>query len=168
MPERSDCDLIFRKLAEDRIITDYNSEAIDMDIPLIVASVDNSDRKGKAGIIGDHIKAEWKQGSVCLILIVDHTADVSNLFMVAWQMLGNSDPLRDHRLIDGTVLIIDGTIKFFRPGGFPRKWPNIVSASDDTISLVDSKWESTGLHPLIASPSIGYKNLLQQGNDELT
>lgn len=167
MPLRSDCDLIFRKMVEEKIITDYSSEAIDMDIPLIVISADNSDRKGKTGIIADRIRAEWKQGAVCLILMVDNKADVHNLFMVAWQILGNSDPLRDHTLIDGTVLIMDGTIKYFRPGGFPRKWPNIVSASDDTISSVDSKWVSAGLGPVIGSPSLLYKNLLQHGDDEL-
>jgi 4-hydroxy-3-polyprenylbenzoate decarboxylase len=155
-------------MTEDSIITDYNSEAIDLDIPLIVVLADNSDRKGKAATIADRLRGEWKQGSVCLILMVDHKADVHNLFMVAWQMLGNSDPLRDHTLIDHTVLLIDGTIKFFRPGGFPRRWPNIVTASDETISSVSSKWDSTGLGPLIASPSIVYKNLIQQGNDELT
>jgi 4-hydroxy-3-polyprenylbenzoate decarboxylase len=168
MPVRSDCDLILRKMTEDSIITDYNTEAIDLDIPLIVVSADNSDRKGKAATIADRLRGEWKQGSVCLILMVDHKADVHNLFMVAWQMLGNSDPLRDHTLIDHTVLLIDGTIKFFRPGGFPRKWPNIVTASDETTSSVNSKWDSTGLGPLIESPSIVYKNLIQQGNDELT
>jgi 4-hydroxy-3-polyprenylbenzoate decarboxylase len=167
MPVRSECDLTLRKMAEDGIITNYNSEAIDLDIPLIVVSADNSDRKEKASKIIERIKREWKKGAVCLILLVDHKADVHNLFMVAWQVLGNSDPLRDHTLIEGTVLLIDGTIKFFRPGGFPRKWPNIVTASDDTISSVDDKWGSTGLGPVIASPSIGYKNLLQTGNDEL-
>ena len=34
-----------------------------------------------------------------LILAVDHTVDVNDLFMVAWQILGNTDPERDHRFI---------------------------------------------------------------------
>jgi 4-hydroxy-3-polyprenylbenzoate decarboxylase len=168
MPVRSDCDQILRRMTDERIITDFNSEAIDLDIPVIVVAVDNSDRKGKNAMIGDRIRAEWKKGSFCLLLIVDHKADVHNLFMVAWQMLGNSDPQRDHILIDGSVLIIDGTIKYFRQGGFPRKWPNIVSASEETIASINSKWESTGLGPVISSPSLTYKNLIQQGNDELT
>jgi 4-hydroxy-3-polyprenylbenzoate decarboxylase len=167
MAQRSEYDLIFQKMLEEKIITGFNSEALDMDIPLVVVSVDNSDRKEKTKMI-DYLKAGLKPRSVCLILVVDHKADVRNFFMTAWQILGNSDPFRDHRLIGETILIIDGTIKFFRPGGFPRKWPNVVCSLEETISSVDSKWELTGLGPIIPSPSIIYKNLLHSGNDELT
>jgi 3-polyprenyl-4-hydroxybenzoate decarboxylase len=164
---RSDFDPVFSKMLEERIITGYNSEPMDQGIPVIVVSVDNSDRKEKTSTIGDRIKAEWKPGMACLVLVVDHNADVRNLFMVAWQMLGNSDPQRDNRLINGSVLIIDGTIKFYRPGGFPRKWPNVVTASAETISSVDNKWEKSGLGAVIPSPSLIYRGLLQPGTDEL-
>jgi 4-hydroxy-3-polyprenylbenzoate decarboxylase len=167
MPARSDCDNIFSRLVKDGIIMDFNSGALDQGIPLIIVSVDNSDRQEKAEIISNYIKNEWRTGSAGLILIVDHKADISNPFMVAWLMLGNSDPQRDHRLIDGTVLIMDGSVKFYRPGGFPRKWPNVVSASEETIHSVDRKWETLGLGDLIQSPSVVYRKLLQPGNDEL-
>jgi 4-hydroxy-3-polyprenylbenzoate decarboxylase len=167
MPVNSDCESIFGKMTEERILTGFNSEAINMGIPLIVVSVDNSDRRDKNGIIADRLRKEWMKGTVCLILVVDHKADVNNLFMVVWQMLGNSDPQRDHKLIDGSVLIMDGTIKFYRPGGFSRNWPNIVCASEETISSVDSKWEMAGLGSFVPSPTIIYKKLLNPGSDEL-
>jgi 4-hydroxy-3-polyprenylbenzoate decarboxylase len=167
MPSRSDCDQLFGALADDKIITGINSKAIDLNIPVIVISVDNSDRKGKTSIIADRIKSVWKPGIVCLILVVDNKADINNPYMTAWQVLGNSDPQRDHILVNGSVLMIDGTIKYYRPGGFPRKWPNIVCASEETISSVDSRWEISGLGPIIPSPSIKYKNLLHPGFDEL-
>jgi 4-hydroxy-3-polyprenylbenzoate decarboxylase len=167
LPSRSDCDAIFRRLEEEKVITAYNSEAIEMDIPLVIVSVDNSDRRGKTGILGDRLKPEWKADSVCYVLVVDQNVDVSNFFMVAWQVLGNSDPFRDHMLINETVFIVDGTVKFFRPGGFPRKWPNVVCASDETISSIDKKWAESELGPFIPSPSGIYKKLLHSGTEEL-
>ena len=59
------------------------------------------------------------EGIFRLILVVDHTVDPYDLHMVAWQILGNSDPKRDHEFITPSSLIIDGTIKAFRKGGFP-------------------------------------------------
>ena len=58
------------------------------------------------------------EGIFRLILVVDHTVDPNDLHMVAWQILGNSDPKRDHEYISSSSLIIDGTIKAFRKGGF--------------------------------------------------
>jgi hypothetical protein len=71
-------------------------------------------------------------------------------------------------MIGGSVLLVDGTIKFYRQGGFPRPWPNVVCSSDATITDIDLKWSQTGLGSLIKSPSLHYKNLLHPGNEELT
>ena len=76
---------------------------------------------------------------------VDHTVDPFNLHMVAWQILGNSDPRRDHEYLNSSSLLIDGTAKTFRKGGFPRKWPNVVCSDNETISSIDNKWDSLGL-----------------------
>jgi 4-hydroxy-3-polyprenylbenzoate decarboxylase len=107
------------------------------------------------------------EGNFRLILVVDHTIDPFDLHMVAWQVLGNSDPERDHEYLTPSSLIIDGTIKAFREGGFPRKWPNVVCSDGLTISLVDSKWESLGLGPFIKSPSEVYGKLVMSGKDEI-
>ena len=102
-----------------------------------------------------------------LIIAVDHTVDPFNLHMVAWQVLGNSDPQRDHEFINSSSLLIDGTSKAFRKGGFPRKWPNVVCSDTETISAIDRKWNSLGLGPLIHSPSEVYRKLVLAGRDEV-
>jgi 4-hydroxy-3-polyprenylbenzoate decarboxylase len=102
-----------------------------------------------------------------LILAVDHTVDPFNLNMIAWQALGNSDPHRDHEYITASSVLIDGTIKAYRKGGFPRKWPNVVCSDVETISAIDQKWESLGLGPLIDSPSDIYRKLCRNGRDEV-
>ena len=64
-------------------------------------------------------------------------------------------------------LLIDGTIKAYRKGGFPRKWPNIVSSDSDTISAIDKKWDSLGLGEFINSPSSRYIKIMPEGTDEI-
>ena len=102
-----------------------------------------------------------------LILIVDHTVDVNDLFMVAWQLLGNSDPQRDHEYISSRSLLIDGTIKAYRKDGFPRKWPNVVCSDIETIAAIDQKWDSLGIGEFISSPSTRYLRLCRNGTDEI-
>jgi 4-hydroxy-3-polyprenylbenzoate decarboxylase len=63
--------------------------------------------------------------------------------------------------------LIDGTIKTYRKGGFPRKWPNVVSSANETISAIDQKWESLGIGSFINSPSTRYIRLCRRGNDEI-
>lgn len=87
---------------------------------------------------------------------------------MAWQVLGNSDPQRDHVIINSSAILIDGTAKIFRKGGFTRKWPNIVCSDDATIALIDNKWESLDLGPFIPSPSIKFKSLVRGDKDEIT
>jgi len=102
-----------------------------------------------------------------LILAVDKAVDLKDMYQVAWQILGNSDPQRDAELISENLLFIDGTAKAFREGGFARKWPNVVISSPETIKSIDKKWESIGLGPLVTSPSVKNSHLALPGNDEV-
>jgi 4-hydroxy-3-polyprenylbenzoate decarboxylase len=102
-----------------------------------------------------------------LILAVDHNVDVNDLLMVAWQVLGNSDPGRDITAISDNSLYIDGTIKALPGRKFPRRWPNVVCSDIETINKVDQKWESLGIGPFITSPSLKYFGLLREGTDEV-
>jgi 4-hydroxy-3-polyprenylbenzoate decarboxylase len=87
--------------------------------------------------------------------------------MVVWQLLGNSDPERDHEFISPKSVLFDGTIKAFRKGGFPRKWPNVVCSDSRTIETIDQKWDSLGIGAGINSPSSGYMSLCREGADEI-
>ncbi|NSW93247.1 MAG: menaquinone biosynthesis decarboxylase [Bacteroidales bacterium] len=94
-----------------------------------------------------------------LILIVDKNVDTEDAFMVAWQVLGNSDPLRDHAFAGPSCLIIDGRIKaeLFRYS--ERNWPEIVCSDPATIKAVDEKWHSLGFRDFIESPSLKFSKL---------
>ncbi len=154
-------------LLNSRIIVKFNIKLIIDAIPAVIVSVNSvrdQDAVEKVKTLFRSIDAE---GFFRLILVVDHTIDPVNLHMVAWQILGNSDPRRDHEYLNSSSLLIDGTAKVFRKGGFPRKWPNVVCSDNETISSIDRRWDSLGLGPFIKSPSGVYRNLIISGKAEV-
>jgi 4-hydroxy-3-polyprenylbenzoate decarboxylase len=145
------------------LLTDYN-DLTETGLPLIIVSVNMKAWSDAVSRVGQLFS---NNSRFRMIIVVDHTVDVKDHFMVAWQLFGNTDPVRDHTYVSPGVILIDATIKFFRAGGFPRKWPNVVLSSDATIAVVNTKWHSLGLGDLIDSPSTRYSRLCQEGKDEL-
>jgi 4-hydroxy-3-polyprenylbenzoate decarboxylase len=152
---------------KDSRIVNYYVKLFNDDIPVVIVSVNRFDDPDAVEKVKELFRNSDPEGIFSLILVVDHTVDPSNLQMVAWQMLGNSDPERDHDFITPSSLLIDGTIKAFRKGGFPRKWPNVVCSDSQTISAIDEKWASLNLGPFIQSPSKIFSDLVVGGEDEI-
>lgn len=158
----------FDNLVKNEIITGFNLSLVLNGIPVYIISVN---RTRDAAIIGKTVSAIRQ---ICIgpgstaFLVVDHTVDTCDLFTVAWQLLGNSDPQRDHIFISDNSVLIDGTIKAYREGGFPRKWPNIVCSDEDTIERIDKKWDDLKLGVFIPSPSEKIISLRHKGKDEIS
>jgi 4-hydroxy-3-polyprenylbenzoate decarboxylase len=134
-------------------------------LPFLVIGLNQREDSSAVRKILSGISESNIRGVVRLIFALDHTVDTDNLFMVAWQLLGNTDPARDIDIISADTLFIDGTIKAFRKEGFPREWPNIVCSSEETIKAIDQKWDSLDIGELLPSPSAIYSRLSQQGTD---
>jgi 4-hydroxy-3-polyprenylbenzoate decarboxylase len=149
------------------LIINYYLKLFNDDIPVVIVSVNRFDDPDAVEKVKELFRKYDPEGIFNLIVVVDHTVDPANLQMVAWQVLGNSDPERDHDFITPTSLLLDGTIKAFRKGGFPRKWPNIVCSDSQTISVIDQKWASLNLGPFIQSPSGIFRDLVLRGKDEI-
>ena len=146
-------------LIDRNLVADINADLIKSGLPVVIASVDRTkDEDAVEKVSG--MFAVPTIGKFCrLIVIVDKEVDVNDLFMVAWQLLGNTDPQRDHRYLGSGTLLLDATVKAFRAGGFPRGWPNIVCSADATIRAVDSMWNSLSAGAFISSPSLRYSML---------
>lgn len=149
------------------IIKDFNYSLCTSGIPVLIVSVNRSEDEDVIEKVSGIFRKNDSGRIFRLIIIVDHTVDVNDLFMVSWQVLGNTDPRRDHSLISAGSVLLDGTIKAFRKGGFPRKWPNIVLSSEDTIARIDAKWHTLGIGDSIESPSSRYSRLYRTGKDEV-
>lgn len=136
-------------------------------LPVIIVGLNQSKDHDAAGKSKKWFRERSSDIFQTLILAVDNSIDLDDLDIVAWQLLGNSDPRRDIDFLSDGTLFIDGTVKAFRKGGFPRKWPNVVCSSKETIELVDGKWESLGIGPFIPSPSLKNSLLSFAGTDEV-
>ncbi len=139
----------------------YNRLLPEAGLPLLVVSSPCDPLKTDAAALREILAGEASAGSFRLILLVDKMVDVNNLYMVAWQVLGNSDPVRDHSFPVRATLLIDATSKAGREGAYPDRWPNVVTMDGDTTDKVDRKWASYGFTDFIPSPSIHFRNLLQ-------
>lgn len=152
---------------DSNLIKSYNLNLLEKDIPVIIVSVNRSEDPDAIEKVKALFKVNDRDGIFKLIIAVDHTVNTSDLHIVAWQLLGNSDPERDHEYISPLSLLIDATIKAYRKGGFPRRWPNIVSSANETITAIDDKWDSLGIGNFIKSPSLKYHSLTRNGKDEI-
>lgn len=148
-------------------ISDFNIRLPEEGIPVMILSVNLSDDPESIEKVLNLFRSYDKCGFLRLVLIVDHTVDVNDYYMVVWQVLGNSDPMRDHHIISPGTLVLDGTVKFYGKRKFPRRWPNVVCADTGTIESINRKWGSLGFDKFIPSPSLKYKRLVRNGKDEI-
>jgi 4-hydroxy-3-polyprenylbenzoate decarboxylase len=166
-PDNYDISKIKSDNFDRNIIKNSNISLLADKIPILIISVDRSEDQDIIAKANNVIFTIDPHKIFRLNIVVDHTVDVNDLFMVTWQLLANSDPQRDHQYIFPFTVLIDGTIKSYRKGGFPRKWPNVVCSDNETISIIDRKWESLGLGAPVHSASLKYLRLSRKGTDEI-
>ena len=151
-------------LIESGLITNYNTALFDSGIRILILAVNTVSDPDVAGKISGFLDKEPSAVNRTVILLVDHTVDINDYFMVSWQVLGNTDPFRDHKRIQVNSVLLDATIKFFQRRRFPREWPNVVCSDQETIDIVDKKWESLGIGGFLSSPSLRNMKLLRKGS----
>ena len=93
------------------------------------------------------------------VIIFDRRAEKMSANELLWLGAANTEPTRDIALC-GSTLVVDARAK--RPNANdenPSRWPNIVTADEETIRLVDSRWAEYGIGEAIPSPSERYSAL---------
>ncbi len=149
---------IFNRYKEIKAINDsLMAEGISM----VIISVEKT-RMDQVLYLGKGLIFDTLIIGVKFVVFVDESVDVKSLHDVAWLVLNNIDPQRDILLFNKTM-IIDGTSKSKKFDYFDRQWPNVIAMDDETISIIDTKWEKLGLGNFIKSPSLNYKKLLRGG-----
>ncbi len=91
-------------------------------------------------------------------LLLDRAAAGLDPEELLWIAAANTDPRRDVRVVEGT-LVADARSKVPGAEGNPARWPNAVTSSAQTVALVDSRWEEYGIGERVASPSERYRVL---------
>ena len=93
------------------------------------------------------------------VVIFDRRAEKMSANELLWLGAANTEPTRDIVLC-GSTLVVDARAKRPTPTDeHPSRWPNIVTADEETIRLVDSRWAEYGIGEAIPSPSERYSAL---------
>ncbi len=93
------------------------------------------------------------------IAIFDTRAKAMTANELLWLGAANTEPSRDITL-HGSTLLIDARPKSPKANNEnPSRWPNIVTADEATIALVDKRWSEYGIGEFITSPSKRYSAL---------
>lgn len=95
-----------------------------------------------------------------ILVLFDDTIEIRDEKSIVWSVLNNYNPKTDCKIecIDGkSCLIIDGSTKSEKEQ--LRDTPNPVVADDETIAIVDKKFQENNL-PFIPSPSLVFKKML--------
>jgi 4-hydroxy-3-polyprenylbenzoate decarboxylase len=93
------------------------------------------------------------------ILIFDRRAKKMSSNELLWLGAANTEPTRDIALCNST-LVVDARPKCPKANDEnPSRWPNIVTADEATIALVDKRWSDYGIGEFIPSPSERYSTL---------
>ena len=100
------------------------------------------------------------QPSALIEICLDSAVDLSRREDCLWLAGNNADPIRDMHIYAG-CLRIDARRKAPGQAGVLRPWPNVLTASLETIKAVDAKWEALGLGDFIPSPSLNYLALVE-------
>jgi 4-hydroxy-3-polyprenylbenzoate decarboxylase len=166
-PDYRDNSDYFINLVKENFIVDFNPDFIRKGIPLTIVSVNRQTDNLIIDKLQKKLELLPECGKLLICIIVDHSVNVNDCFTVAWQALGNSDPVRDKYHNPGKFILFDATIKAFRPGGFARRWPNVVCSNPETIMKVDEKWNVLGIGEFIHSPSLKRINLIREGTEEI-
>lgn len=166
LPARGNASAVAQQLLSTGHVKTVNLTLIENGIPLIILSANPSDDSSVIGKICSILSAIPGLPFEAAF-VVDHTVDIDDLFMISWQFLGNTDPVRDHYYFAPGKILFDCTIKAYREGGFKRKWPNVVCSSDETIAAINSKWSTFGTGSNLPSPSGVYKKLLRGDSDQV-
>ncbi|MBO5893155.1 MAG: menaquinone biosynthesis decarboxylase [Alistipes sp.] len=94
------------------------------------------------------------------IALFDYQASISMTANdLLWLAMANSDPRRDVKVLGGGELLLDARSKHPGVGDNPKRFPNVVMSSVETIESVDSRWEEYGLGEFVVSPSRKYRKL---------
>lgn len=171
------------KLAIDLTNIDTSEEVSTPTLPKRMApagGVDtySSDYLASLGLLVVFAEKEWREHididtylsvndlhDVKYIAIFDNGATTMSASDLLWIAAANTDPKRDIRINDNTM-IIDARSKRPGYGNNPSRFPNVVTSSPETISLVDSRWSEYGIGEMIESPSNHYRKLLLSDNDQ--
>ena len=145
-------------------VTSWNLNLLDEGIPIVILAV-NEPNAGLITALGSQLLADDELSSVKVFILLDDKADTHDLSTVCWLSCANIDPERDIRIAESPYqqIVVDACMKYPHRYDFPREWPNVVTATEETIRIIDEKWERLGLGNFVPSLSLKFLKM-KMGN----
>ncbi len=146
-------------------IREINDELLKQDISFLFISVEKN-KKNHIKELSQQLVKEDGIRRVKFLIFVDYPVNVFDIEQTTWIFANNIEPLRDCYIFKSenenrlSYLVVDGTRKRADIDNFKRDWPDIVTSDEETIKLVDKKWNEYGIGEFISSPSEKYKHLI--------
>ena len=147
-------------------ITRYRIISPGIGCAILIIAVNRRENEDFAVKVGELLRQKYNGNIFRLVIAVDNSVDINDNYLIAWQVLANSDPVRDHAMISVNSVFIDGTAKPAREG-YPGRWPNIVCSDARTIEAVSRKWEKMGFEEFVPSPSLRHTGMPGKGGAEI-
>ncbi|MDR1172531.1 MAG: menaquinone biosynthesis decarboxylase [Bacteroidales bacterium] len=139
------------------MVSAWNLDLLKENIPIAILAI-RDPGTGIIAALGSHLLADEELRPVKVFILLDDTVDICDPDTVCWLACANIDPERDIRLAVAPrqQIVADACMKHPRNYEFPREWPNVVTASETTIRIIDQKWEQLGLGNFVSSPSVKF------------
>ena len=116
--------------------------------------------------VESYLSGNGFEGVKYVALFDYQAAGVMTLNDLLWLAMANTDPRRDVRFVGGDALLFDARSKHPGVGDNPKRFPNVVMSSTQTIRGVDERWAEYGLGEKLESPSRRYRKLWLSPNAE--
>ncbi len=146
-------------------IKEINDELLKDEISFLFISLEKN-KKQHVLNLAEQLILDEDVKKVKFLIFVDFPVNVFDIEQTTWIFANNIEPMRDCYILKSnneseiSYLIVDGTRKRADIDNFKRDWPDIVTSDEETINLVDNRWEEYGLGEFIPSPSVKYKHLI--------
>ena len=116
--------------------------------------------------VENYLRENGIEGMKYVALFDYQAAGVMRPSDLLWLAAANTDPRRDVKQLSGGELLFDARSKHPSVEGHPRRFPNVVMSSVETIKKVDERWVGYGLGEKLESPSRRYRKLWLSPNAE--
>ncbi len=103
---------------------------------------------------------------VNFVALFDSSARKMTPYDLLWLAAANTDPARDISISKEGVMFINARSKTPGVEGNPARFPNVVTASEETINLVDKRWAEYSIGDFVPSPSLRYRKLLLSDGED--
>ncbi len=146
-------------------IKEVNIDLLSKNISFVFISI-LKEKPNQVKELSEEIFKHEQFNKVKFVIFVDFPVNVFDIEQATWIFANNIEPLRDcfifksNNLNEFSHISIDGTRKRADIDNFKRDWPDIVTADEETVNLVDKNWESYKIGDFIESPSKKYQHLI--------